>query len=195
LTITPDIDLPASLDTQRFPRYQQRNIACALAASKAALGTFLDFAAIQDALDTLSIPGRFEVLHENPLLLIDASHNPESARYLAQALNERFVFDPFTQSSQPLDTLLLGVLNNKDATGIIKALSPLFAHLAVTQTASPRAIPSSELAKLVAHVDGRQPEIFPNVSTALEVLTTRAVDVVATGSITLAGEVKAIAAK
>jgi dihydrofolate synthase/folylpolyglutamate synthase len=187
--------LPPVPPAPRFPRYQQRNIACALAATEAALGTELDLVAIQRVLDTLSIPGRFETLREQPLLLIDASHNPESARYLAQALIERFTVDPATQRLRTVDTLLLGILSNKDAAGIIAALAPLFEHVAVTRSASPRAIPPDELAESVANGDGRQPEVFPSVSSALDALTARNAAVVATGSITLAGEVKALAAK
>jgi dihydrofolate synthase/folylpolyglutamate synthase len=191
ILVSPDDPLPSPLNRQRFPRYQERNISCALAAAKVALGAFLDLPSIQTALDTLSIPGRFEVLREQPLLLIDASHNPESARVLAFALNEAYAFDPQTQTSTPIDTLLLGILNNKDATGIIRALTPLFRKIVVTQSNSPRAIPATELAELVAKVDGRKPEVFPTVSAALEALTARGADIVATGSITLAGEVKA----
>lgn len=209
IILKADTQLPAPLTAPRFPRYQQRNITTALAACEAALATEeetrgsrvacdplpcyreLDYRALQKTLDTLSIPGRFELLRKQPLLLIDASHNPESAQVLAQALNERYVFDPDTQSTAPLDTLLLGILSNKDAAGIIRALAPLFRTVVVTQSSSPRAIPAAELAELVAKIDGRQPEVFPDVSTALKALVTRGANVVATGSITLAGEVKA----
>jgi dihydrofolate synthase/folylpolyglutamate synthase len=174
----------------RFPRYQEENIACALTATAAALGREPDPAAIRQALDTLNIPGRFELICEQPLLLIDAAHNPQSARVLAQALIERYGSDPVTRRLKTFDTLLLGILADKDATGIVEALAPLFTHLAVTRSASPRAIPATELALLVAKVDGRPPTVFETVAEALDALTTQQAAVVATGSITLAGEVK-----
>jgi dihydrofolate synthase/folylpolyglutamate synthase len=177
----------------RFPRYQEENIACALTATAAALGREPDPAAIQQTLSTLSIPGRFELIRERPPLLIDAAHNPQSARVLAQALVERYdVEDPATRRVKTFDTLLLGVLADKDATGIIEALAPLFTHLAVTQSASPRAIPAAELALLVTEVDGRSPVVFKTVAEALDTLTAQNAAVVATGSITLAGEVKGL---
>jgi dihydrofolate synthase/folylpolyglutamate synthase len=161
-----------------------------LTATAAALGREPDTAAVRQALDTLSIPGRFELLREQPLLHIDAAHNPQSARVLAQALVERYGSDPVTRRLRTFDTLLLGILADKDATGIVEALAPLFTHLAVTRSASPRAIPAAELALLVAKVAGRPPTVFETVAEALDVLTAQQAAVVATGSITLAGEVK-----
>ncbi|MDR1183401.1 MAG: bifunctional folylpolyglutamate synthase/dihydrofolate synthase, partial [Coriobacteriales bacterium] len=192
VTLAPS-PCPSPVPTSsRFPRYQEENIACALTATAAALGREPDPAAIRQALDTLSIPGRFELLREQPLLLNDAAHNPQSLRVLAQALIERYGSDPVTCRLRTFDTLLLGILADKDATGIVEALAPLFTYLAVTRSSSPRAIPAVELALLVAKVDGRPPTVFETVAEALDALTTQQAAVVATGSITLAGEVKAM---
>jgi dihydrofolate synthase/folylpolyglutamate synthase len=176
----------------RFPRYQEQNIACALAATTAALGHKPSHAAIERVLSTLNIPGRFELVRATPPLLIDASHNPQSARVLAEALTERYGRCATTEHLNTFDTLLLGILSDKDATGIIGALAPLFANIAVTSSASPRAIPASELAETIAQLTGRQPEPFPSVPEALTALTARNVATVATGSITLAGEVTSL---
>jgi dihydrofolate synthase/folylpolyglutamate synthase len=175
----------------RFPSYQRQNIACALAATTAALGHEPRPSAIREVLATLSIPGRFERIREQPPLLIDASHNPQSARVLAQALVERFGLDSTTHFLKTFDTLLLGVLADKDAAGIIQALVPLFAKVAVTQSASPRAIAALELARMVTELEGRRPVVFPSVAAALDALVAQGAAVVATGSITIAGEVKA----
>jgi dihydrofolate synthase/folylpolyglutamate synthase len=180
--------LPAS---PRFPSYQRQNIACALVAATAALGHAPSPAGVEAVLNTLSIPGRFELIREQPALLIDASHNPQSARVLAQALGERYGIDPATRRLRTFDTLLLGILADKDAAGIIEVLAPLFSRLVVTQSSSPRAIAAGELANLVAEVGGRQAATYPSVSAALEALSAQGAAVVATGSITLAGEVKA----
>jgi len=150
----------------------------------------LDMNAIQKALDTLIIPGRFELLREQPPLLIDASHNPQSAQVLADALRESYGTDEATGYLRGFDTLLLGVLADKDAKGIIDALAPLFKKLAVTQSSSQRAIPVEELASRVRQITGRNPEVFLSVGLALEALSNRDAAVVATGSITVAGEAK-----
>jgi dihydrofolate synthase/folylpolyglutamate synthase len=201
----------------RFPAYQTQNIATALVAAEATLGHPLDPQAVTQALATLTIPGRFELLREYPPLLIDAAHNPQSARVLAEALSGqngdgsilssiaegcglvgRDKIEPSPFFLRPLDpptaapTLLLGILADKDAEGIIDALVPLFdpQHIVVTQSASPRAIPADELARLIASATGCTPRSFPSAGEALEALTAEGAAVVATGSITLAGEVK-----
>ena len=150
----------------------------------------LNMDAIQKVLDTLCIPGRFELLREQPPLLIDASHNPQSAQVLADALRDARGIDKATGYLKGFDTLLLGILADKDAEGIIEALVPLFKNLAVTQSSSPRAIPAGELAERVRQITGRDSEVFTSVPLALEVLSQRGAAVVATGSITVAGEVK-----
>jgi dihydrofolate synthase/folylpolyglutamate synthase len=193
-------NLPSSPDApinpSRFPSYQQQNILCALVATRAALGddTALDVAAIQHVLDTLVIPGRFELVREHPPLLIDAAHNPQSAKVLAKALTERYGRGAESGYIKGFDTLLLGILTEKDAEGIIAALAPLFDTLAITQSASPRAIPADELAFRARQIvdKTRRVEVFTSVPLALDELTKRGASVVATGSITLAGEVKQV---
>ncbi|MDR2197440.1 MAG: bifunctional folylpolyglutamate synthase/dihydrofolate synthase [Coriobacteriales bacterium] len=182
-------------DTLHFPgpAYQRDNLATAIAAAEAARAQALDGAKAQAALDTLRIPGRFEILRDNPLFLIDAAHNPASAAALAQALTERFGLDEQGLLKAPRPdaaplTLLLGVLADKDAAGIIGALAPLFAEIVLTQSSSARAIPSDELAALFAALTGFVPLSYPSVSTALDALTAAQAPLVVTGSITVAGE-------
>ena len=193
IIVEPDDYLDGyGLSFSRYPSYQKQNIACALAATQAALGQPLDFSAIQHVLDTLTIPGRFELLRQQPPLLIDASHNPQSAQVLAQVLRENQGFDEISGRIRGFDTLLLGVLVEKDAEGIISILTPLFENLVVTQSHSPRAISAEALADRVRQTTGRKPEVFPTVAAALGELTRREAAVVATGSITLAGDVKRV---
>ncbi|MDR2109478.1 MAG: bifunctional folylpolyglutamate synthase/dihydrofolate synthase [Coriobacteriales bacterium] len=197
------------------PAYQAANIACAIAACEAALGFAPRPELVQQALDKLVIPGRFELLRARPPLLIDAAHNPQSARFLAQALLEydaacelgsnagRVGHKPGAASEsdagrepggavvlQNFDTLLLGILADKDVAGIIAPLAPLFCHIAVTRSRSPRAVLTAQLAAMVERACGRVPEQFSDVAAALSALSERGASVVATGSITIAGEVK-----
>ncbi|MDR1422249.1 MAG: bifunctional folylpolyglutamate synthase/dihydrofolate synthase [Coriobacteriales bacterium] len=167
-----------------FPSYQQVNICTAIAATEAALAHTLDSGTIRHALEHLIIPGRFETLRAEPLLLIDAAHNPKSARTLDAALQASGLVTADT-------LLLLGILSDKDAGGIIDALAPRFDRIAVTQSASPRAIPADELAALVAQRSGRMPRVFSSVAKALEDLSTERIPSIVTGSITIVGEAKA----
>ena len=172
-----------------LPVYQRSNLATALAAVTAALGHAPSPESVRMALSRLVIPGRFEILRHDPLVIVDAAHNPQSAHMLAgelQCLFERARgFD-----SPPRPALLLGVLDDKDARGIIRELCPPFSRIVVTASSSPRSIPAVELAALVEEECGMRPEIATSISEARELL--RHEPVIATGSITVAGEVKDI---
>ena len=202
-----DLGLFADPDAvSSFPSYQRPNIATALKAAQAFFG--VSVAALPQAsraLCSLSIPGRFECLREDPLFIIDAAHNPQSAAVLAKELAARFkmpaaprgaAFDGVAVHGEsahapvkpPIWTLLLGILADKDAAGIVHELAPLFTDIVVTRSSSPRALDPHELAAIVAAETGRMPTEVPDIATALSMLADT--PVLATGSITVAGEVK-----
>lgn len=167
-----------------MPAYQRSNLATALAAVTVALGHAPSPESVSIALGGLVIPGRFEILRHDPLVIVDAAHNPQSAHVLAGELRRLFDGDA------AIPTLLLGVLDDKDARGIIRELCPLFDRIVVTASSSPRAVPATELASLVAEETGVRPEVTHDVRAARELLSGE--PIVATGSITVAGEVKDI---
>jgi dihydrofolate synthase/folylpolyglutamate synthase len=183
--VTPTIIQPGKPEGLSYngPVYQQANLACAKAAAEAALGQALNLPAAQEALNDMPIPGRFEVLRKEPLLLIDAAHNPQSALILAQSLKRYF-------GSEMPHTLLLGILADKDVAGIIKILCPLFEEIVCTQSRSPRSVPAAGLAQMVGEQRGSVPRSYPKIEEALAVLDCEGSSVVATGSITIAGAVK-----
>ena len=127
-----------------MPVYQRSNLTTALAAVTVALGHAPSPESVSIALGGLVIPGRFEILRHDPLVIVDAAHNPQSAHVLAGELRRLFDGDA------AIPTLLLGVLDDKDARGIIRELCPLFDRIVVTASSSPRAVPATELASLVA---------------------------------------------
>ncbi|MBQ6585306.1 MAG: bifunctional folylpolyglutamate synthase/dihydrofolate synthase [Coriobacteriales bacterium] len=161
--------------------YQLANIACAIATVESLLGRKLDQIDVLRAIRDVRLPGRFDTLRSAPLLIIDAAHNPQGAQVLAQAIQVRF------PDAKP--HLLLAVLKDKDATGIIEALAPVVSGITVTQTSSHRAMPAPELAALVERLSPFHPDVFDTPAQAVEALRSRGVPVVASGSITLAGAV------
>ncbi len=173
------------------PSYQPQNAACAIYLCEEYLGRELDPAALQPSLASCPTPGRFDVLRERPLVLVDACHNPQSCENFVSALDE---VDPIV-GNRP--TLLVAALADKDVEGIVNVLLPAFPAFAVTQTSSDRALPVEDLATLVKEElvrSGREEalvEVFPCVGDALDALAAAGRDVVAAGTITLAGEVAA----
>ncbi len=116
-------------------------------------------------------PGRLEQL--TPNVLVDAAHNADGARALAAALPDA----PFT--------LILGVVADKDARGIIEALVPRAARVIVTAPPTPRALAPAALAALVPGA-----EVADDLRAALALAgDTRTV---VAGSIFLIGEARRI---
>ncbi len=58
------------------PAYQPQNAACALALAEGYLGRVLDASALERSLDSCPVPGRFDIVRMDPLVLVDACHNP-----------------------------------------------------------------------------------------------------------------------
>ena len=118
---------------------------------------------------------------------MDAAHNPHGALSLRVAIDEYFDFDEVA--------IVVGVLDDKDAAGILTALGPVATRLYVTESESERAIPADALAE-IAHVATGLEDIFvlDRLEDAVQNARQWAAEspkrlVVVTGSITVVGEV------
>jgi dihydrofolate synthase / folylpolyglutamate synthase len=167
------------------PSYQAANVATAIAATEAALGRELMPASIRTALTTITLPGRFELVRSDPPVIIDGSHNPQAVAVLAETIREAF------PSPQHRPAILLGILADKDAAGMAKALAGLGCEIAVTRPDSPRALAAADLAAVVERATGTVPQRFDSVPEALAaLLPTSPFGLVVAGSLTTAGEAR-----
>ena len=162
-------------------RYQAANIALALCLAEDFLDRVLDADKAFDAAISCPTPGRFQLLRPDPLVLIDAAHNPQSVATFLTAIRD---VEP-----NPLHRpkLLTAVLADKDVFGIAELLAKEFPAVIVTQTDSARALPADELAKIYRDLGARVEGVFPTVEKAVRALARESY--VACGTITLAGEV------
>ena len=171
------------------PAYQPQNAACAITLCEAYLGRKLNREALERSFASCPTPGRFDVLREEPLLLVDACHNPQSCENFVSALDE------ISTDVAHRPTLLIAALADKDVTGIVRVLAPAFPSFAVTQTASERAMPAWDLAGILrAELEraGRSDasiEVFDTVARAVDEFAAAGRPLVCAGTITLAGEV------
>ncbi|QAY73976.1 bifunctional folylpolyglutamate synthase/dihydrofolate synthase [Agromyces protaetiae] len=183
-------DVPLPL----FGRYQADNAALAIAAVESFLGggtVPLADDVVQEGLAGATSPGRLQRIASEPTIIVDAAHNPHGAESLVAALDEYFDFAELV--------IVLGVLGDKDAEGIVRALAATDARFLVTQSASDRAVPAARLAQLVASVVGSERvQELDRLEDALEAARDWAGEepgrgVVVTGSITLVGDALAYA--
>lgn len=163
------------------PAYQAANIACAVALCENYLGRALDLSALRASVMSCPTPGRFDVVQTNPLVVIDACHNPQSVETFLTAVR---AIAPCVEDRPPL---LGAVLADKDVEGIVELLAPEFPCVYVTQTSSKRALAAQDLAKLFRQAGAQVAQTYATVEDAVRGLCEDSY--VACGSITLAGEV------
>jgi len=142
-------------------RFQRRNFALAAAAAEAFLGHPLDPAALERAASETRIPGRLETVSERPLTVYDGAHNPEGARALADSVDEVF-------GGRRPRVAVIGVLEDKDAAGMLAALLPAVDGAIFTRSSNPRALPPATLATLAEKLGGPPGETVADPRSAVE---------------------------
>ncbi len=174
--------------------HQGQNAAVAIAAVESFLGDGtrpLDPDVVAQGLGAVTSPGRLQLVGVEPTVLVDAAHNPHGARALAAAMTEFFDFAEVG--------IVLAVLEDKDAHGIVEELAPVGSRFFVTRSSSERAIPADDLAALVRGVAGPDAlDVDDDLTGAIESARDWAAEdpkraVLVTGSITLVGEAIALA--
>ncbi|MFZ0325304.1 MAG: folylpolyglutamate synthase/dihydrofolate synthase family protein [Actinomycetes bacterium] len=177
-----------------YGAHQATNAACALAAVEAFFGGGpgqLDAEVVRAGFAEVSSPGRLEIMRRNPTVIVDATHNPEGASTLVASVEEAFEFSRLVG--------VVGVLNDKNAEGILGALEPLLAEIVVTRSRSPRALDPDDLGELAAGIFGSdrvvvEPRLLNAVERAIELAEADDPQggggVLITGSVTLAGEAR-----
>ncbi len=88
-----------------------------------------------------TVPGRFQVVRHDPLVVLDGANNPDGAAQLAHQL--RRVLDERSGSEL---ILVLGILKDKDFRAMIAQLAPLATQIVATQSTSPRACEAQVIA-------------------------------------------------
>ena len=178
--------------------HQAANAAVAIATVEAFVGVALDEELVRAAFASVSSPGRLEILHRDPTVIIDAAHNPHGATALANTIRNEFDFESIF--------CVLGILGEKDARGVLKALEPVIDRLIVTKSDSPRALPVAELFAEAVQVFGndrvfKEDDLNSAITYAMEqaTLINQVSDgvsaVVITGSVVTAGSARVILRK
>jgi dihydrofolate synthase/folylpolyglutamate synthase len=140
--------------------YQLENTAAAVAALEilASKGFAISAADIAQGLARVKWPGRFQILHQNPTVLVDGAHNVASMKGLVSNIKSYFAHKRIF--------LVFGTSCDKDIPGIINELVALSPQVIVTQTAHSRAASLSTLAAEFSK-RGIEPEIKETISEAI----------------------------
>jgi dihydrofolate synthase/folylpolyglutamate synthase len=139
---------------------QLLNASAALAALEA-LREVLPIGAqeVRTGLATVELPGRFQVLPGQPLVILDVAHNPHAAATLAQNL-DNMGFHPYTYA-------VFGSMVDKDIEGVINHLKGKIDHWCVTGLPLPRAATAQQLKDKLLEA-GVEPEFKPDAACTIE---------------------------
>ena len=166
-----------------FGAHQGDNVAVAVAAAEAFFGAALDEAVVGEALASVRVPGRLEVLGRRPLVVLDGAHNPAGAAALGRALVEDF-------AAVRRVVLVFGCLNGRSPAEVLAAIGPdRIAHVIACMPPSLRALPTAEVAAAAASLGltRASPTRSPRPSRAAHALVDEDDLVLVTGSLYLVG--------
>lgn len=191
----------ADIDEIYLPLYgihQANNAAVALAAVEAFTQVKLDEDLIRSGFSKVKSPGRCEIVYTDPLVIIDAAHNPHGVAAIAQTINSEFDLE--------LVIAVVAVLADKDADGILAGLVNSVDYLVITQSNSPRALSADQLSKVASrYFKSDQIEVISDLTAALTFAIEKATlanqinegvaAVLVTGSVATAGAARGIIRK
>ena len=167
--------------------HQSRNLALAIAMLRHQEALAIPEAAYRAAAEWAHWPARMQRLGKGPLtaalppgseLWLDGAHNPSAAAPVARALR--------TMARGRPVTLIVGMLANKDAAGVMRLLAPQGRRVIAVPTPGHAHHPPADLAGL-ARGFGVPADIAASLATAIDKVESDSVVLVA-GSLYLAGE-------
>jgi len=179
--------------------HQASNAATALAAVEVFAGEKkLDEELVRAAFAKASSPGRCEIVHRSPTVIIDAAHNPHGAISLRKTIKNEFDFDSVIGIVAPM--------GDKDIDGILEEFEAIMTTVIITKNSSHRAAPIDELAAQAREIFGGE-RVLTNDSleSAIDAAITeakfevemneRSCAVLIAGSVISAGEARALMRK
>ena len=120
-------------------KIQIYNCLCVIEAAKTLnrLGYAIDQEQIKAGIANTWFPARLEMISEEPLIILDGSHNPAGGVALA---------DFIKQFANRKITIIMGVLKDKDYEELLRQLGPLATRFIALAPENHRALPAVELA-------------------------------------------------
>lgn len=140
--------------------------------------------ALYEGLKRARQPGRFEVISEDPVVIIDGAHNEAGAQALQETMAQHFAGKKIL--------LVAGILADKEIDSIVKFLTKITDHIIVTEPDNPRKLAAEKLAEHVAEF-GVAAEAVPDVEAAVHRAKELADDydvILFAGSLYLIGDVR-----
>ncbi len=175
--------------------YQRENAAATVAALEvlAENGFNITHNDIIAGLEKVSWPGRFQILGQKPLIVVDGAHNPASIHQFKLSL-VGYIKNciSFKKDTKPFDRaiLVIGASSDKDIAGIVSELFLLFNEVIVTRSRHPRAMATNSIVAEFRKY-GLKPHIAESVPEAVSLALSQTGEgdlICITGSLFVVGE-------
>lgn len=148
-------------------------------------GLALDDQRCMEGLARTTLPGRMEIICDNPRVLVDGAHNAASIDAMMRAIGQHIPYDSMV--------VIFGCCADKDIAGMLERITSGADKVIFTRVNSIRTADPEELAARYIEQYGKMAQVAPNLSAALEIAN-RAITkedlICITGSFYLVGEAK-----
>jgi len=141
-------------------RHQGDNASIALMAVEEFFDAPLSDSVVNEGMSSVEMPGRFEVMGHQPLVIIDGAHNPAGADVCAQVF-----FEDFTIAGRR--TLVVGSLRGREPIDMLSALrADEFDRVICCTAPSPRAVSAAQLAATARTMGCERVDVVEDVAEA-----------------------------
>ncbi len=197
LTIQGTKEIYTDIFVPLHGKHQASNAAAALVAVEIFFGDQeLDIEAVRAGFAQVTSPGRCEIVHRDPTVILDAAHNPHGAAALADTIQSEFTFDEVIGIFAPM--------GDKDVRGILLELEQVMDRVIVSANSSPRAMKIDALELMAIEIFGSD-RVFTSetIATAIDKAVTDSIrplsedtiGILITGSVVSVGEARTIVRK
>jgi len=197
--IGPQTRVSLSTGTSRYEHLpvplagDHQAINCGLALSVLATlrerGLPFDEAKAIEGLSRVRLPGRMEIIHDQPRIIVDGAHNAASVEALMRAIGQNVSYDSMV--------VIFGCRSDKDIPGMLKHIQLGADKVIFTDAGSPRAADPTDLSIEYVEQCGKMAQVAPRLEDALDIAeraVTREDLICITGSFHLVGRAKQVVA-
>lgn len=171
--------------------YQLKNAAVVLKAIEVLVsgGWKISEEAVYKGLANTKWPGRFEVVSDHPVFIVDGAHNPHGIRATADSLKQHF--------HEKKIVFLLGIMADKDIEDMLSVILPLSQEFITVTPDNPRAMSAVELKEILIK-KGAKARACGSIAEGVDAARKTAGEggiVCAIGSLYMVGDIKAYISK
>lgn len=109
--------------------------------------------AVREGLARVALPGRFQIIPGEPVIVLDVAHNPHAVAALAENLDQMGYY--------PCTRAVFGAMHDKDIRHIFTRMAPLVDHWYFTDLPTPRAMSADSLDALWHSEGGERAKEVP----------------------------------